>query len=346
MDLTTSAINLGEFQRSSSITPSLNKGTGNPVDKFYYGVHKWTIQTQFTLLGEDDCIATGFSVPTDRFSVNFTMKLSRSVDPPGIDLYITCESDDPIHYEGLGTLKEFSPEQFLQMGKFNRLTNEANIGMVHQRLVKLPPHLANKDFVTICWHYGLRYQTKTSAVKQSGDKENRPTFQIERDGLENISDFTIHCGGKSFPVHKMVLANSSQVFHAMFLHKEFEENKKNEITVKNLNPETVDMMINFMYSHHLPEDLLVVNLENLLQAADMFDIEFLKSECGKRLVNKFLHVKNSSHLLYIGLKFNSKELVTSSRKMVLQNISTLCQTSKFADLVTVFPRALEKEADK
>ena len=332
----------GDFQRSISTTSTVVKTL--PIGKAYFGVHKWTIndfETGFLLLAADDFFKTTFSVRMEEEDeARFHLELGHSLeDPLSLSLFAYTD-DDQIDFGAFASLFSFSQKELASTSRMKwRFVKGERVG--YKNWYKLSDLQFPTDSLTIYWYFDVQYLGSCFAIEE---KIDRPTFQIRRDDLENISDFTIHCGEKSFPVHKIALANSSKVFCAMFSNRDLDKNKSNETTIKNFKPETVDMMIEVMYSHHLREDLLPSDLENLLEAANVYGIEFLNYKCEQRLLARFMDINYCTQLLCVGLMYNCKTLATSARQMVLKNISKVCQTKQFTELMTVFPGALENTA--
>ena len=335
-------INLGELQRSTSSTSSFGKNTSTKRE--YFGVHKWVIEdlnkaTRY-IGHEGNYIRTSFLLQMDGTEVRFHLAIGRriSTDDPFVLSISYYTNDDQIEYGAMVNLDEYTIHEKAVRKKIE-IRRGTSTSKVRECLYRNWRTELSNDVLTIYFHFVVEYfPTHLQTTEQ---RETNPTFQIRRDDLENISDFTIHCGEKSFPVHKIVLANSSKVFHAMFSHNEFDENKTNESTIKDLEPRTVNMMVEVMYSHHLQEGLLSSDLENLLEASNMYDFEYLRSKCEQRLLAKFLNNNCCAHLLYVGLKFNSEKLANSARKMVLKSIYNICQTKQFTELMTTYPDALE-----
>ena len=60
---------------------------------------------------------------------------------------------------------------------------------------------------------------------------------------EDLTDFTIICQDKKFPVHKQILAARSDVFLRMFQHEDTQEAKNNQIEMDDTDPETVERFL-------------------------------------------------------------------------------------------------------
>ncbi|XP_064457083.1 speckle-type POZ protein-like [Ornithodoros turicata] len=100
--------------------------------------------------------------------------------------------------------------------------------------------------------------------------------------LENfeLSDMTLVAGGKTFHVHKAVLAARSPVFNAMFKHA-MGEKLESHVQLNDLTAEVVTEMLNFIYTDTVPN--LSSTAVGLLEAAEKYDIKRLKYMCEQEL---------------------------------------------------------------
>ena len=64
----------------------------------------------------------------------------------------------------------------------------------------------------------------------------------------DMSDVTLKCEEKTFPCHKVILAARSDVFEAMFSHKDTKEDATNEVEIVDLDSETLGHMLQFVYT--------------------------------------------------------------------------------------------------
>ena len=84
-----------------------------------------------------------------------------------------------------------------------------------------------------------------------------------------MSDVTIICEGATFPAHKLILATRSEVFAAMFSHKDTLEDQQQEVEIKDLGKLTVERLLTYLYEATLP-DLSFEDAAELLGAADKY----------------------------------------------------------------------------
>lgn len=66
-----------------------------------------------------------------------------------------------------------------------------------------------------------------------------------------MSDFIINSGDVSFPCHKAILANMSDVFMTMFRSKEWD---KEDMAIDDFDPATVQLMLKFIYTGRIDDD--------------------------------------------------------------------------------------------
>ena len=59
---------------------------------------------------------------------------------------------------------------------------------------------------------------------------------------QRFTDFTIECGTETFPCHKAILANRSDVFARLFSSEDWVENKKDLLQIGNHEPAIVEQM--------------------------------------------------------------------------------------------------------
>nr|CAB3483533.1 unnamed protein product [Digitaria exilis] len=98
------------------------------------------------------------------------------------------------------------------------------------------------------------------------------------------SDVSFDVAGETFRAHRAVLAARSPVFKAQLLGSMAEANMS-RVTLHDVKPGTFQIMLRFMYTDKL-EESSSANIEvfqNLLAAADMFQLDRLKLMCAQKL---------------------------------------------------------------
>ena len=105
------------------------------------------------------------------------------------------------------------------------------------------------------------------------------------DGNREISlDAEIICEGKEFKCHKSILCSRSRTFKDMLL-KESLENTTGEVIIRDSAVEAVEAMLKHIYTCDIPSNLDQEMNLHLLQLADMYCLDRLKSACAENIVN-------------------------------------------------------------
>ena len=91
----------------------------------------------------------------------------------------------------------------------------------------------------------------------------------------------------NFKVHKCVLAAHSDVFRAMFAHKETVENVQSCLKITDFDADIVGQMLKYLYTGELPEELATENLTELLKIGEKYQLELLKSIIEEKLITRF-----------------------------------------------------------
>uniref|UniRef100_A0A0D9X9V1 BTB domain-containing protein n=1 Tax=Leersia perrieri TaxID=77586 RepID=A0A0D9X9V1_9ORYZ len=95
------------------------------------------------------------------------------------------------------------------------------------------------------------------------------------------TDISFVIDGEMFHAHRAVLAARSPVFQAE-LFGSMAEAKMSSITIQEINPATFKALLQFIYTDKLPQDAFNL-FQDLLVAADRYDISRLKLMCAQKL---------------------------------------------------------------
>lgn len=112
-----------------------------------------------------------------------------------------------------------------------------------------------------------------------------------------LTDVTLKCGGVSLPAHKIILSARSPVFAAMFANpmKEILEDK---VDINDIDESIVRNMLSYMYTGKT-SNLTFLSSEDLLFAADKYQLEDLKALCSDFLKNT-ISPENVLKILVLG----------------------------------------------
>ena len=142
---------------------------------------------------------------------------------------------------------------------------------------------------------------------------------------KEFTDVKIHCGDKMFDCHQVILAARSPVFRAMF-KAEMAEKKTQRVDIKDLHPDVFSEMLTFIYTGKIPNvDRLA---EELIEAADKYQVEFLKTICSEKLC-KSINVNNCFKYLVMGDIYQTEALKKYSLKYISENVASVCNTGEW-----------------
>ena len=149
-------------------------------------------------------------------------------------------------------------------------------------------------------------------------------------------DVTVTCGPLTLSLHSFVLATHSKFFATM-LDAPMVEKESRKVAVKNMEPEVFRKVLGFMYTKKLSLDV-VSQLEEMLEAADRFDMEELKERiervwgaggqgarwcrnCGPGCKEKSDFRDSLVTTAILAERYNAEKLLNSSvKEMVRYNI--------------------------
>ena len=110
-----------------------------------------------------------------------------------------------------------------------------------------------------------------------------------------FSDITLVVRDRTFAAHKLILSARSEVFRKM-LSSDMQESSSNEVKIEDLDADTVQKMLSFMYTGTLPNIKESKDTDKLLYAAEKYQLEHLKNICSNKLA-KNINQENAIDLL-------------------------------------------------
>ena len=121
------------------------------------------------------------------------------------------------------------------------------------------------------------------------------------------------------------------MFRAMF-QTEMEEAREGKVEIKDFCPEVVEDMLLFLYTGY--DDTAIEALhrtrdhnEELLKAADQYQIDLLKATCEK-VLGLGMNIKNCLTSLIIGDMYQAKYFKRSSMKMFVENMNKVLKEKR------------------
>ena len=146
-----------------------------------------------------------------------------------------------------------------------------NASNIPQETNPCPVFLVADDMETL----EMRVQLITLVPREQMVKESGPTKLLAdlksllNRANEYKSDFSIICSGQNFPCHEAILRARSPVFDRLF-QQEMEESTTRKITIQDVNKDTIDAALEFIYTGEITKN--VKNVSELIYFADKYDI--------------------------------------------------------------------------
>ncbi|KAL7298480.1 hypothetical protein TKK_0008264 [Trichogramma kaykai] len=147
------------------------------------------------------------------------------------------------------------------------------------------------------------YYEGDDANKGFSPKRNFDWIFLEKE----LSDVTLKTAdGKEIPAHRVLLANASSVFRAMFKHEKG-ENKTQSVDMVDIAYETAAELLRYIYTGSVENQELFQAMD-LLAASDKYQLEELKSVC-EQMIGSNLSAENAVDILRAAEKHNAKYLL-------------------------------------
>ena len=152
---------------------------------------------------------------------------------------------------------------------------------------------------------------------------------------KELSDVEVECGGELFNCHQLILSTRSDVFRAMF-QADMKENRTKKVIIKDVNPDVLKEMLQFIYTGATSENILKEMSGELLAAAEKYQLNCLKEMCEYQLCSN-LEVNNSIPSLVLGDMHQAFKLRRMALQMVAKNLTAIVPTEEYKDLVKNHP---------
>ncbi|XP_044731587.1 speckle-type POZ protein B-like [Chrysoperla carnea] len=141
--------------------------------------------------------------------------------------------------------------------------------------------------------------------------------------------------GREVQVHKYILAARSPVFAAMFEH-EMKELKDNHVKIIDVDYEILHELLQFIYTGKVEN--LEIMADELLAAADKYDLQRLKLLCEKELCEN-LSTENAAEILQLADLHGADQLKTQTIDFINANPDVM-DTIGWKQLKEKFPRVI------
>ncbi|XP_070694134.1 kelch-like protein 41a [Pempheris klunzingeri] len=170
-----------------------------------------------------------------------------------------------------------------------------------------------------------------------GLREDLRLFQstLLQDGLKELLnenkliDCVLKVGDRSIPCHQLILAACSPYFRELFFSEEDKDVDKKEVVLENLDPNFMEVIVNYMYSAEI--DINDNNVQDILVIANRFQIPSVFTVCVNYL-QKMLSRKNCLSIYRLGLMLNCARLAMAARDYLADRFETISTDEDFLDL--------------
>ena len=142
---------------------------------------------------------------------------------------------------------------------------------------------------------------------------------------EVLTDFKLICQDKVYHCHKFVLASRSDIFEAMFTHKDTSEALTGEAVIKDCIPQVLSNFLEFLYTDQL-EDMKCVDSCDLMLLADRYNVPSLKQVCEENLVLD-INCSNVFERLQVATMVSVPELLETAATFIASHHQKLYGTN-------------------
>jgi len=146
----------------------------------------------------------------------------------------------------------------------------------------------------------------------------------------DFTDMTIVCDKREFHCHKFMLAARSEVFAAMLRH-EFLEKQNSRVDVKEIDAETMELLLSYIYTGQVT-DFKNVSVVELFKAADRYRLDHLKHMCEEELVKR-VEASNAADILSLAHKYSAQPLKSFALAMISRNVEEVMRTRGWKELI-------------
>ncbi|KAM6934340.1 kelch-like protein 41a [Xenentodon cancila] len=170
-----------------------------------------------------------------------------------------------------------------------------------------------------------------------GLREDLRLFQstLLQDGLKELLnenkliDCILKVGDRSIPCHRLILAACSPYFRELFFTEDGKEVDRKEVLLENLDPNMMEVIVNYMYSAEI--DINDNNVQDILALANRFQIPSVFTVCVNYLQKK-LTMKSCLAIYRLGLMLNCPRLAMAARDYIADRFETIAKDADFLEL--------------
>ena len=143
-----------------------------------------------------------------------------------------------------------------------------------------------------------------------------------------FNDIILCVDGFEFPCHKNVLAASSPYFMAMF-SSNLTERHQQRIFLKEMDSKIMTLVLDYIYTGEV--SLSEETVQNLLSAANLFQLIALRNGCAEYMMNH-VTVSNSIGMYFFARAHQCEVLARQAKEIINHKFADLCREQEFLAL--------------
>ena len=143
-----------------------------------------------------------------------------------------------------------------------------------------------------------------------------------------FSDVTLCAGNEEINCHRNILAASSAYFMVMF-QSELYESHQSKIPIKEMEASTLRLVLDYVYTGKA--ELSVDNVQNVLSAANLFQMVYLRDGCASFMMNH-ISVDNCVGVYFFARAHECYDLADTARQLIYTEFQSVCLEPEFLSL--------------
>ena len=189
-----------------------------------------------------------------------------------------------------------------------------------------------KNLIFERYHYG--YGGRQSYKNISCNRcSHFKALNQDRFDEKTFCDFTIATETRRFPVHKCVIGVASEFFKKA-ITTEMKEKYENFVTVNNVCPDTMEMVLNHIYGEEV--SITNENIDHLFAASDYLEIFTLNSACVEYISKTEINEENYLAVWIFAQENNFQDLLQRCINFVEQNFVKISEEKLFLSISTSY----------
>ena len=160
---------------------------------------------------------------------------------------------------------------------------------------------------------------------------------ILNEGL--FTDVVVVVGKQEFPAHKAILAERTDVFRAMF-NADMKESHNKHVVIEDMTADAVSDLLTFIYTDTAPNISESSRAEELLAAAEKYNIPRLKAICEAELA-KCIDITNAIDMLIMSETHRADQLKRATLFWMARHAGDVVETESWKSLCQEHPELLK-----